>query len=160
MYTEFKQMIATIFKSNNSRYDSITRLIECYFKYIYSGHELPMVIERYYYPRLFWYILFAIGDQATYAQFNEENMRKFDNLMRKTIIESKINSFRDRQRLYFIWIGGENNYQGYDDILEYIWRIYPKFNNNNQEEVKELLGITSNIQSLNKKLSELKNVGR
>jgi hypothetical protein len=114
-----------------------------------------MVIENYYYDRLFLEIMLAIGKSEVYAEFNDQNMKKFNNLLSKTILTSKINSFKARQKLYFTWIGGEQNYQGQNDILTFLWKCYPLMSD--RDEVKKLLGIDVNIEKLKIKLSEVRN---
>lgn len=157
IYTEFKDVVSTVLKNSEKKgtTNAIHRIICYYFKYMYQGHEIPMVIENYYYNRLFLEIMLAIGKSEVYAEFNDQNMKKFNNLLSKTILTSKINSFKARQKLYFTWIGGEQNYQGQNDILTFLWKCYPLMSD--RDEVKKLLGIDVNIEKLKIKLSEVRN---
>jgi len=156
-YTEFKDVVSTVLKNSEQKgtENAIHRIICYYFKYMYSGYEIPAIVEKFYYNRLFLEIMLAIGKSDKYAEFNIQNMKKFSNLITTTILESKINSFKARQKLYFTWMGGEAIYMGQNDILDYLWKCYPSIND--REEVKKLLGVEHSLETLSKKLKESRN---
>lgn len=159
IYTEFKEIVSDVLKSSEKKdnLSAIHRIICYYFKNVYGGYELQSVIQKYYYQRLFLEIMLAIGKSEKYAEFNETNMKKFNNLITKTILTSKINSYKARQSYYFKWLNRDNIWKwsiATDEILCNLIGIYSK--SNEYLEVKKALGLEKTLDQLKKELKNVK----
>lgn len=159
-YRQFKDIISTVLKNSKDKdtMEAVLKIIRFYYEFVYTGTESPQVFGHFYSDRLLFETIFAIGKAEKYAEFNQGNMMKLENLITKTLIESKLNTYKRRQQLFHIWLGGHSNYLGYNAIVEHLWTAYPSMND--IKEVKEELGLNVNADSLRKQLKGLKNVSR
>ena len=137
--------------------DVIEKLYNYYFSKVYKGHEPPSVIELYQ-DTITFELLQFLGRNKSRLKQDNESLNKVYKFFDKIVLQAKINTYNTRKEIYLTW--KMRNYIPMINISrQFVISNYliKTYNQNEEIEVRHMLGFTENLKELKRRLRKLNN---
>lgn len=146
---------------DEDNFNLASHLIDYYYTNIYNGDEIPSV-SLIYFNALFLELTLWLGVNESRFKQGIDNQNVYNNFFKKEITKARVNTYEERVKLYWNWLGGKENLNNpllnkqEKDVLRTLFLLCPTIEAENRQRAKESLDIVLTKEELEKQLKRIR----